>query len=157
MKTALFVMSALAFVFGALIFGAANGAIHEIEGFVLCLISAVFFSGAAIVGALNHIGEKLEVTAPQYKDTREYSGTKPAVKKQQALDKPLDLTGLSETDQQFVNEHESILVSLGYRLTGSKDKWAIVRGTMAAYAYSLDSLKEQVENLVEKNKSLLAQ
>lgn len=40
-------------IFGALIFAAAKGAIHEIEAFVLFLISAVFFSTAAVLFAFD--------------------------------------------------------------------------------------------------------
>lgn len=60
MKTTLLVFSFMAFLAGLIILGSAKSAIHEIEGFVLYVVSAVFFSGAAIVGAINKIAEKPE-------------------------------------------------------------------------------------------------
>lgn len=53
MRILLFIFSILAFLAGASILAAANSAIHEIEGFILFLISAVFLSGAGVVEAVN--------------------------------------------------------------------------------------------------------
>ena len=65
MKTTLLVFSFIAFLAGLIILGSAKSAIHEIEGFVLYVVSAVFFSGAAIVGAINKISEKSEKTTSE--------------------------------------------------------------------------------------------
>ncbi len=62
MKVVLFVLAILAFLSGFGILASAKSAIHEIEAFVLYIVSAVFFSGSAIVCAVNRIGEKLEIT-----------------------------------------------------------------------------------------------
>lgn len=43
----------LSFLMGMAIFSSAKGAIHEIEGFLLFLISAVLISGGAIVAAID--------------------------------------------------------------------------------------------------------
>lgn len=61
MKIVLFVLAILAFLSGFGILASAKSAIHEIEAFVLYIVSAVFFSGSAIVGAVNRIGDKLEI------------------------------------------------------------------------------------------------
>jgi hypothetical protein len=53
MRILLFILAILAFLAGASIFAAAKSAIHEIEGFMLFLISAVFISGAGVVEAVN--------------------------------------------------------------------------------------------------------
>jgi len=65
MKTALLVLSFIAFLAGLIILGSAKSAIHEIEGFVLYVVSAVFLSGAAIVGAINKIAGKSEKPTPE--------------------------------------------------------------------------------------------
>ena len=52
MRVVLFVFSVLAFLAGAAILSAAKSAIHEIEAFILFLVSAVFLSGACIVDAI---------------------------------------------------------------------------------------------------------
>ena len=59
MKVILFIFSVLAFLAGFVILLGSKSAIHEIEGFVLYIVSAVLFSGAAIVGAINRVGEKV--------------------------------------------------------------------------------------------------
>lgn len=48
----LFLLSLLAFVFGAVIFSMAKSAIHEIEGFLLFIISSILLIGSAIIEAL---------------------------------------------------------------------------------------------------------
>jgi hypothetical protein len=48
----LIVLAILAFLAGFAVLAVAQSAIHEIEGFVLFLISAVFVSGAAVVEAV---------------------------------------------------------------------------------------------------------
>lgn len=60
MKIALLVLSSLAFLAGFGILKGSQSAIHEIEGFVLYIVSAVLFSGAAIVSAINRVSEKLD-------------------------------------------------------------------------------------------------
>ena len=62
MKTILLVLAVLAFLSGLGILGSAKSAIHEIEAFVLYIVSAVLFSGSAIVGAITHLANKLEKT-----------------------------------------------------------------------------------------------
>jgi len=52
MVALLFLLSLLAFVFGAGIFSMAKSAIHEIEGFLLFIISSILLVGAAIIEAL---------------------------------------------------------------------------------------------------------
>ena len=53
MKFALFVLSVLSFLAGLVILMAAKTSIGEIEGFMFFIVSAVLFSGAAIVEAIN--------------------------------------------------------------------------------------------------------
>lgn len=64
MKVVLFVLSVLAFLAGFGILQGSNSAIHEIEAFVLYIVSAVLFSGAAIVGAINRVAERVDATKP---------------------------------------------------------------------------------------------
>ncbi len=59
MRIMLFLLTILSFIFGAVIFTGAKSAIHEIEAFVLFLISAVFFSGAGIVEAVNQLRKQI--------------------------------------------------------------------------------------------------
>ena len=63
MRVILFVLAGLAFLAGAGIFSVAESAIHEIEAFMLFLISAVFISGAAVVEAIIMISKKIDVLA----------------------------------------------------------------------------------------------
>jgi hypothetical protein len=63
MKTLLLVLAVLAFISGFGILGVAKSAIHEIEAYVLYIVSAVLFSGSAIVGAINHLTNKLETAS----------------------------------------------------------------------------------------------
>jgi hypothetical protein len=51
----LFVGSVAAFAVGALIFAGSKSAIREIEAFLLFLISAVLFTGAAIIDAIKKL------------------------------------------------------------------------------------------------------
>jgi len=60
MRVLLVVLAVLAFLAGAGILEGAQSAIHEIEAFMLFLIGAVFFSGAAIVGSVTLMRKKLE-------------------------------------------------------------------------------------------------
>lgn len=60
MKVILFLLAILAFLAGFGILAAAKGAIHEIEAFILFLISAVFLSGAAIMDAVHALTMKME-------------------------------------------------------------------------------------------------
>lgn len=62
MKVVLFVLSVLAFLAGFAILQGSKSAIHEIEAFVLYIVSAVLFSGAAIVGAINRVAEKVDAS-----------------------------------------------------------------------------------------------
>lgn len=63
MRVILFILAIVAFLVGAVILAGAESAIHEIEGFVLFLVSAVFISGAAIVEAVNIMRKNLEEAA----------------------------------------------------------------------------------------------
>ena len=54
------IFSVLAFLAGLGVLIGATGAIHEIEGFVLMLISSVLLVGAAIVDAIRYARERLE-------------------------------------------------------------------------------------------------
>jgi len=65
MKFILFVLSVLAFLAGFIILVSAKSAIHEIEGFVLYIVSAVLFSGAAVVDAINQFAKKVDATTPE--------------------------------------------------------------------------------------------
>jgi hypothetical protein len=60
MRLFLFLLAVLALLSGFGILSSAKSAIHEIEAFVLYIVSAVFFSGAAIVGAINRLAKKIE-------------------------------------------------------------------------------------------------
>jgi 4-hydroxybenzoate polyprenyltransferase len=53
MRVLLFLLAILALLAGAGILTGAQSAIHEIEAFILFLISAVFMSGAGVVEAVN--------------------------------------------------------------------------------------------------------
>tara|TARA_X000000368_G_scaffold357341_1_gene299698 strand:- start:159 stop:332 length:174 start_codon:yes stop_codon:yes gene_type:complete len=55
MKVILLILTILTLFYGVGILGVAKSAIHEIESFLLFLISAVFFVGFAIVSALEEI------------------------------------------------------------------------------------------------------
>jgi len=52
MKTSLLVLTILASFLGMIILSEAKSAIHEIQSFMLFLISAVFYVGYAIVSTL---------------------------------------------------------------------------------------------------------
>ncbi|MDB5384790.1 MAG: hypothetical protein JWM11_436 [Planctomycetaceae bacterium] len=52
MRNFLFLLSGLAFLVGMAVLIAAKSAIHEIEAFILFLIAAVLFVGAAVVKAI---------------------------------------------------------------------------------------------------------
>ena len=54
MRFILFLLAVLSLLAGIAIFSQAKSAIHEIEGFVVLLISAVLLSGAAIVDSIVH-------------------------------------------------------------------------------------------------------
>ena len=60
MRVVLFILSVIAFLVGVDVLAAAKSAIHEIEAFILFLISAVFLVGASVVGAVNVAREKIE-------------------------------------------------------------------------------------------------
>jgi hypothetical protein len=55
MSVFLFILYILSFLAGGVIFADAKSAIHEIEAFLLFLISAVFLVGAAIVEAFDRL------------------------------------------------------------------------------------------------------
>jgi 4-hydroxybenzoate polyprenyltransferase len=59
MRILLFILATLAFLVGASIFTAAESAVHEIEAFILFLISAVFISGAGVVEAVNLLRKEM--------------------------------------------------------------------------------------------------
>ena len=60
MQIILFILFSLTFLMGLGIWESAKSAIHEIEAFVMFVVSAVFLSGSAIVGAVNSINETLK-------------------------------------------------------------------------------------------------
>ena len=60
MQFIVYVLSVLAFLMGCFVLLAAKGAIHEIGGFVLLVISAVLLSGGAIIGAIYRLTLVLE-------------------------------------------------------------------------------------------------
>ena len=62
MRIILFLLSALAFLAGGGILKGAQSAIHEIEAFMLFLVSAVLFVGASIVETINVARKKIENT-----------------------------------------------------------------------------------------------
>lgn len=59
MRVNMFVLAVLAFLVGFVILAGAKGAVHEIEAFVLYLIAAVLFSGAAVVDAIINLPKRL--------------------------------------------------------------------------------------------------
>ena len=63
MRILLFLGAVLAFLFALLLLLVAKSAIHEIQAFILFLISAVCLSGAGIVEAVNTL--RREVVAQQ--------------------------------------------------------------------------------------------
>jgi len=71
MKIFLLVLAVLAFLYGFDILGSAKSAIHEIEAFVLYVVSAVLFSATAIVGAINRIYENLGKNIVTETETKE--------------------------------------------------------------------------------------
>lgn len=79
MKIILMILAILSFLAGFGIFSSANSAIHEIEAFVLFIVSAVLFSGSAIVSAINNVGEKLD-----------YNIDRPTVSEESYVDNPAD-------------------------------------------------------------------
>lgn len=60
MKIALLILSILVFVMGFGILSDAKSAVHEIEAFVLFAVSAILFSGYAIVSAIDLLSSKIE-------------------------------------------------------------------------------------------------
>ena len=60
MRFVLFLLCVLAFLAGAGILADAKSAIHEIEAFILFLISAVLLAGASVVEAINLARKKVE-------------------------------------------------------------------------------------------------
>jgi hypothetical protein len=60
MRGFLFLLCIVVFLAGAGILMQAKGAIHEIEAFILFLISAVFFVGAGIVEAINSLKKSID-------------------------------------------------------------------------------------------------
>lgn len=59
MKILLFVLAIVAFLAGGGVLAEAKSAIHEIEAFILFLISAVFISGAGVVEAVNQLKKEM--------------------------------------------------------------------------------------------------
>ena len=54
MRFVLFILAVLALLAGIAILEGSNSSIHEIEGFIVLLISAVLLSGATIVDEIIH-------------------------------------------------------------------------------------------------------
>lgn len=59
MKLVLQIITVISILAGLAIFSSANSAIHEIEGFLLFLISAVFLSAIAIISTIEKAANKL--------------------------------------------------------------------------------------------------
>jgi hypothetical protein len=59
MRILLFLLSIISLLAGSAILVAAESAIHEIEAFILLLISAVLLTGAAIIEAINRLRKEL--------------------------------------------------------------------------------------------------
>ena len=59
MRFLLVVLAILAFMVGFAILVSGKSAIHEIEGFVLYVVAAVLFVGAAIVDAILNLPKRL--------------------------------------------------------------------------------------------------
>jgi len=62
MSVILFILGLLALFGGVIILLLAKTALHEIEGFILFLISAVLISGSSIVEAVNSLKSHLKTT-----------------------------------------------------------------------------------------------
>lgn len=60
MRIVLFLLCVLAFLAGAGILAAAQSALHEIEAFILFLMSAVLLIGASVVEAINIARKRIE-------------------------------------------------------------------------------------------------
>lgn len=52
MRIILFLLGILSFLCGAVILAGAKSAIHEIEGFLLFVVSAIFISGASVIDSI---------------------------------------------------------------------------------------------------------
>ena len=60
MKIYLLILSILALLSGVIVLAVANSTVHEIEAFVLYIISAILMTGYAIVNAIHRLTEQLE-------------------------------------------------------------------------------------------------
>ncbi len=60
MKLVLQIITVISILAGLAIFSSAKSAIHEIEAFLLFLISAVFLSGLTIVSTIEKTANKLD-------------------------------------------------------------------------------------------------
>jgi hypothetical protein len=111
MRYLLFVLCALAFLIGAAFLHAAKGAIHEIEAFVLFLISAVFLVGGSIVESIAITREKvtklMQTTAMQDTQKRSPPLAPPSVDEQNASNS-LDrrVAELTDEDQRSFDANE---------------------------------------------------
>ena len=72
MQTFLFVSSSIVLLLGFIVLAVSTGAIQETAGFVVILIGAVLFIGAAIVGAIDRLGKKLESINIRNRDIADY-------------------------------------------------------------------------------------
>jgi hypothetical protein len=61
MRFILFILAVITFIFGIFFFGAAKSAIHEIEGMIVFLISAVFFTGSCICSYAAEIRKEIKL------------------------------------------------------------------------------------------------
>jgi hypothetical protein len=59
MRVVLFVLSAIAGLYGFLVLAVAKSAVHEIEAFVMFTVAAVLLSGAGIVDAVTALRNDL--------------------------------------------------------------------------------------------------
>ncbi|MGY6278391.1 hypothetical protein [Methylomonas sp. MgM2] len=117
MKTLLLVLAVLAFISGLGILGVAKSAIHEIEAYVLYIVSAVLFSGSAIVGAINRLTNKLEKASM-------IVNAKPSPEILSTEESPKPSLEISECDVPFERDADSIKVSQKVDYTDKfAEKW----------------------------------
>jgi len=72
MQTFLFVSSSIVLLLGFIVLGNSENVIQETAGLVAILIGAVLFIGAAIVGAIDQLGKKLESINIRNRDIADY-------------------------------------------------------------------------------------
>lgn len=66
MTTIMFLGSAIAFLLGMIVLATSKGAIHEIESFMLLLISSLLFVGGSINRSINKVRDQMsDLTPPE--------------------------------------------------------------------------------------------